>query len=78
MKEKSVMRDTVLPFLVMVTVSPQIHYIDMPQGRATQRALGGCPSHSLSTKSPDRIPKALRFWAMRWPMMVRVIMGLLY
>jgi hypothetical protein len=52
------MRDTVLPFLVMVTVSPQIHYIDMPQGRATQRALGGCPSHSLSTKSPDRIPKA--------------------
>ena len=53
------MRDTVLPFLVMVTVSPQIHYIDMPQGRATQRALGGCPSHSLSTKSPDRIPKAV-------------------
>ena len=53
------MRDTVLPFLVMVTVSPQIHYIDMPQGKATKRALGGCPSHSLSTKSPDRIPKAV-------------------
>ena len=58
MKEKSVMRDTVLPFLVMVTVSPQIHYINMPQGRATQRALGCLPALTV-IHSPDGIPKSL-------------------